>query len=227
MPRWSLWQGTDGFLNCINQHASHHIHIVCRNLTRIFFCLSPWIFFFFKYYCVISMKYFYLHKQQLGQLELREIQCNLKNFLPSFFARLGISIAWHIMVNAQLVWLFSKLSVSSHRNCLSIALNMLISDSSLLAYHLSGFFPLFTKCLLRNWKKWIVCDQIKMPSAYEHYVVSCNQTLTAEKKHCHLYDSVGFPKEALCNACQHFFRQYLLNGAGVGPKKLQTFQGIL
>lgn len=67
-----------------------------------------------------------------------------------------------------------------------------------------------------------------MPSAYEHYAVSCNQTLTAVKKHCHLYDSMGFPKEALpFNACQDYFRQYLSNDAGVGPKQLQTFQGIL
>lgn len=101
------------------------------------------------------------------------------------------------MVGAQLVWLLSKLSVNSHINWLSIALNVLISDSSLLAYHLSVFFPLFTKCLFRNRKIWIVCDQIKMPSANEHYAVSCNQTLTAEKKHYHLYDSMWFPKEAL------------------------------
>lgn len=64
-----------------------------------------------------------------------------KKALASF-----IFIAWHIMISAQLVWLSSKLSVSSHINCLSIALNELISDSTLLAYHLSGFFPpLFTE----------------------------------------------------------------------------------
>lgn len=66
-----------------------------------------------------------------------------------------------------------------------------------------------------------------MPSAYEHYAVSCNQALPAEKKHYHLNDSMGFPKEALpLNARQDCFRQYLSNGAGEGPKQLQTFQGI-
>lgn len=67
-----------------------------------------------------------------------------------------------------------------------------------------------------------------MPPAYEHYAVSYNQTLRAEKKHYHLYDSMEFPKEALpFDARQDCLRQYLSNGARVGPKQLQTLQGIL
>lgn len=60
---------------------------------------------------------------------------------------------------------------------------MLISDSSLLAYHLSGFF---FPSLLNQELEDMNCDQIKMPPAYEHYAVSCNQMLRAEKKHYHL-----------------------------------------
>lgn len=67
-----------------------------------------------------------------------------------------------------------------------------------------------------------------MPPAYEHNAVSYNQTLRAEKKHYHLYDFMEFPKDALpFNACQDCLRQCLSNGAGVGPKQLQTLQGIL